>query len=93
MKTNRILVVAALSLISRDDLRATAKSLGLPTGKNKENTVATLADAITESKVARCTVDFTIRKGASAAEGCAVAAYKFRSARAGAVLIAPPVAS
>ncbi len=81
---NRNLIVAALSENSRAELSATAKQLGLPVGKSKNNTVANIADAIAGVKGARCTIRFTIRKGNSSAESAHVVLdKKFRSARAG----------
>jgi hypothetical protein len=85
---NRNLVIASLNEMSREELTATAKRLGLKIGKSKANTVTNVADAICGVKGARCTVEFTIRKGESAAvSGEVIFASKFRSARAATPLV------
>jgi hypothetical protein len=80
---NRTLIVAALSEMPRTELSATAKRIGVKTGKSKVNTINNIADAIAGVKGARCTIELTIRKGESAAvSGEVIYASKFRSARA-----------
>ncbi len=80
---NRNLVIASLNEVSREELNATAKRIGVKVGKSKANTVSNIADAICGVKGARCTVQFTIRKGeSSAVSGEVIFASKFRSARA-----------
>lgn len=59
-KVNKSLLLAAIALASTDELRATAKKLGVPVGKSKSNTVANLAGAV-ESQKARFTLTVTVR--------------------------------
>lgn len=91
---NRILIVAALSELTRPELSATAKTLGIPVGKSKANTINNVADAIADVKGARCTIRFTIRKGESSAVNTTVVLdKKFRSAREGDTFITPVVSA
>jgi hypothetical protein len=84
---NKALIIAALSEMSRPELTATAKRIGVPVGKSKANTINNVADAIAGVKGARCTIDLTIRKGeSSSVSGEVITAVKFRSARKGDLL-------
>lgn len=62
MKTNQI--TDCLNTMNRPELAAVAKSLHVPVGKSRSNTVSNLTAAIVEKK-ARFTVQFTIRSNAN----------------------------
>lgn len=86
----KALIIAALGQLSRTALAASAKSLGIPVGKSKANTISNLANAIHGVKGARCTIHLVIRRGESSAVSSEVIlSQKFRSARDGSVLITP----
>lgn len=90
---NRNLVIANLNEMSREELNATAKRIGCKIGKSKNNTVSNVADALCGVKGARCTVEFTIRKGESSAVNSEVIfASKFRTARAATPIVSAIVA-
>lgn len=57
---NKTLITLTLNSMSRDELRAVAQRLNVPRGKDKNNTIANLVNAI-EQKTARFTLQFTIR--------------------------------
>lgn len=57
---NTILIRDTLNTMSRGELRAVARKLGVKTGKDKAHTVANLVTAFDTQK-ARFTLQFTIR--------------------------------
>ena len=84
MNINRSTLIAVLNEMPRNELAASARYVGVKVGKSKANTVNNIADAmLSDAPVVRCTVQLTLRKGATSADGSAFLTRKFRSARAG----------
>lgn len=69
--TSPTLALPLLQSMSRDDLRAVATNLGVPRGKNREDTIANLADAVEEGKAhikANWTISFKPADGSKSRE-------------------------
>lgn len=93
MKANNKIITSLLNTMSRQDLSATAKELGIPCGKSKANTVANIQSAIGKNTV-RSTIQFTLRPNTDPTATVAPTTFsvKYRTHKADKLVKTPYVA-
>lgn len=87
---NPAIISNTLHSMTRDQLRATARKLGVSVGHDKTDTVGNIANAISNNS-ARFTVQFTIRPNTDPAAKYAPAVFskKLRTHKPDKVVVAP----
>lgn len=87
---NTAIIAQTLATMSRNQLRATARRLGVKTGHDKADTIANIESAIANN-TARFTVQFTLRSNSdpTAKYAPAVFSAKLRTHKPNKVLVQP----